>query len=330
MPKQIAIREILANLSELPLIDARSEGEFAQGHIRGAISLPLFDNAERAEIGTLYKRQGKQTAILRGLGIVGPKMQDLAEAALATAHSGKIAVHCWRGGMRSASLAWLFERVGLEVYTVIGGYKSYRRLCLERFTAPQPLMVIGGKTGTQKTRIINELAARGENAIDLEGLANHRGSAFGYATDLWQPTQEQFENDLGMALLRSENGKQIYIEDESRLVGRLHVPDSLWKQMRSAPTAVLEWPIEARIDYLVHEYQAASERLAQNLESIKKRLGNERHKAASDALASNDRAEVCRIVLDYYDRAYEHGLAKREPSTLRYISGERALEILTA
>lgn len=329
MPKQVSIRELITNLTQLPLVDARSEGEFAQGHIPGALSLPLFDNAERAEIGTLYKKQSRQAAILHGLGIAGPKMQYLAEAALARAHSGKIAVHCWRGGMRSASLAWHFERVGLEVYTIIGGYKSYRRLCLELFAAPQTLMVIGGKTGTQKTRILKELATSGENAIDLEGLANHRGSAFGYATDLWQPTQEQFENDIGMALLRSQNGKKIYIEDESRLVGRLCVPDPLWKQMRSAPVAVLEWSLESRVDYLVREYQAAPERLAQNLEAIKKRLGNERHKAACDALAANDRAEVCRIVLDYYDRAYDHGLAKREPSTLRYISGEKALETLT-
>jgi len=334
MANRLDIRAILAQQHEIPLIDVRSEGEFAQGHIPGAISLPLFNNAERAEIGTLYKQQGQQPAILRGLGIVGPKMQQLAEAGLAHARDGRIAVHCWRGGMRSGSVGWLFERVGLQVDTLIGGYKAFRRHCYELFAAPWRMTVIGGKTGTRKTEILHHAAGRGVQIVDLEDYANHRGSAFGYMASKnqpaeardGQPTQEHFENLLGYALARCDTTKPLLVEDESRLIGRLHIPDPFWAQMRAARVLVLELPLEDRVQYLTEGYDFPKDRLRQSLEAIRKRLGDERYGRAIVALDEGRMDEVCRITLDYYDRAYSFGLSKRDPATLQLVQGEQVLE----
>jgi len=320
---KLDIRKFLEG--DAPIIDVRSEGEFAEGHIPGAISLPLFNNAERAEIGTLYKQQGQQPAILKGLEIVGPKMVHLSSSGLALARNRKIAVHCWRGGMRSSSVAWLLESVGLEVTVLEGGYKAYRRLCLEVFAAPRRLVVIGGKTGARKTKILAELKALGMSTVDLEALAAHRGSAFGYAADGLQPTQEQFENDLGAELIKSPADQPLLVEDESRLLGRLHIPDPLWHQIRSAPVFVLEWPIESRIEHLLEIYDAPEETIRASLKAIHKRLGMERYKEALTAISEGRRGDVCRIVLDYYDRAYSYGLSLRNPATLSYLPGESAV-----
>ncbi|GAB4442265.1 MAG: tRNA 2-selenouridine(34) synthase MnmH [Turneriella sp.] len=342
MANRLDIRAILAQQNEIPLIDVRSEGEFAQGHIPGAISLPLFNNAERAEIGTLYKQQGQQPAILRGLGIVGPKMQQLAEAGLAHARDGRIAVHCWRGGMRSASVAWLFERVGLQVDTLIGGYKAFRRYCHELFAAPWRMIVIGGKTGTRKTEVLHRARELGIQIVDLEAYANHRGSAFGSMSGLvpavenllhgvrldknHQPTQEHFENLLGYHLHQCDRQKPVLVEDESRLIGRMHIPEAFWAQMRAAPVLVLDTPLEERVRYLTQGYDFPKEKLRQSLTAIRKRLGDERLGRAITALDQGRLDEVCRIALDYYDRAYTFGLSKRDPSTLKVIAGKQALE----
>lgn len=334
MPKQKSIREALENQIEVPIVDVRSEGEFAQGHIPEAISLPLFNNAERAEIGTLYKQRGQQPAILRGLEIVGPKMRTLAEAGLKFSRDGRVAVQCWRGGMRSASVAWLFENVGLTVDTVVGGYKSYRRLCLELFTSPWQLEVIGGKTGSRKTEILHDLAAKGLNVIDLEALANHRGSAFGAIPSSVQslggveaqPTQEHFENLLGYELLRCQTENTLFVEDESMLIGRLHIPQPFWLQMRVGKVVVVEWPLEKRIEHLLKTYKDPEEKLRTSLTSIRKRLGDDRYNRALAALADGHLDEVCRIALDYYDRAYAFGLSKRDPATLSVVSGEVAVD----
>ena len=326
MAAKLEVPAFLALGAGVPIVDVRSEGEYEAGHIPGAVSMPLFNNAERAEVGTLYKQQGQRVAILKGLQFAGARMSEMAARALELAPSGKIAVHCWRGGMRSASVAWLFERVGLEVSVLVGGYKSFRRHCRTAFAAPRKLIVIGGKTGSQKTKILLELAAKGAQVIDLEGIANHRGSAFGYAPSAWQPTQEQFENELGFRLMQTVPAQALLVEDESRLIGRMHIPQAFWQQMRSCPVYVLDWPLEKRVEFLCSEYIAPAEVIRENLHAIRKRLGPERHKRATEALEQNDRAEICRIILDYYDRAYGHGLSQRNPQTISNLPGETAVE----
>lgn len=326
MAIKLEVQNFLSLGADVPIVDVRSEGEFAAGHIPGAISMPLFNNAERADVGTLYKQQGQRVAILKGLQYAGARMSEMAAQAIELATAGKIAVHCWRGGMRSGSVAWLFERVGLEVSVLTGGYKAFRRQCRAAFAAPRKLIVIGGKTGSQKTKILLELSARGAQVIDLEGLANHRGSAFGYAPSAWQPAQEQFENELGIRLMRLALDKPLLVEDESRLIGRMHIPDSFWLQMRSCQVYVLDWSLEDRVAFLCEEYQAPAESIRDNLNAIRKRLGPERHKHALEALDANDRAEICRIILDYYDRAYSYGLSQRKPESISNLPGETAVE----
>jgi len=322
----LEIQDFLESAQAMSIIDVRSPSEFTAGHIPGACSLPLFDDSERAELGTLYKQVGKQEAVLKGLEFAGVKMQSIATQALALASNQKIAVHCWRGGMRSASVAWLLTQVGLEVFLLKGGYKSYRRYCLEIFNYPRKLYILGGKTGTQKTRLLNELKSKNFNVIDLEALARHRGSAFGYAEDGLQPTQEQFENDLAFQLRLVDSRQALWLEDESRLIGRLRVPDPLWELIRHAQVFVLEWPIEKRIEYLLEDYPLMPEKIRSNLHAIKNRLGHERHDAALKALTEDRYADLCRIVLEYYDRAYSYGLSLRDPNTISYLPADRALE----
>ncbi|HRP69382.1 MAG TPA: tRNA 2-selenouridine(34) synthase MnmH [Turneriella sp.] len=326
LPQSLSIAKFLA--LKIPYLDVRSEGEFTLGHIPHAQSMPLFNNIERAQVGTLYKQTSKEAAILKGFELVGPRLRAMAEQGLAAAHDNRIGVYCWRGGMRSASVAWLLESLGLEVYTLKGGYKAYRNFALAQFNEPRPLCVIGGKTGSRKTQLLGVLEKEGKNVIDLERLANHRGSAFGYADDYAQPTQEQFENDLAWVLFHLTPDETVFIEDESRLIGHVHIPDMLWSQLRRAHVVVLNWPLEKRVEFLTREYHASSTVMEKNIEAIKKRLGGDRYKEALALLAANDRAGVCRIMLDYYDRAYEYGLSKREQSTIRYVEGAEAFKIL--
>jgi tRNA 2-selenouridine synthase len=326
MPRSLEIADFLVAGQTMPVLDVRSEGEYDAGHIPGAISLPLFDNAERAIVGTLYKKEGRQPAILKGLEFAGARISQMAQTALSHARGNRVGVHCWRGGMRSASVAWLLERVGLEVYVLQKGYKAYRRFCIDEFQKPRKLLILGGKTGSQKTQILAELKKAAANTIDLEGLAKHRGSAFGYLAEESQPTQEQFENALGQALANSDLNVPLIAEDESRLIGRVHIPDPFWRQMRKANVIVLEWPIEARVKHLTEIYQAPEATIVANLNAIQKRLGSERHRRAIAAIGEGRRDTVCEIVLDYYDRAYAHGLNQRDPAAISYLPGETAVE----
>jgi len=184
-------------MARAPVIDVRSPGEFVRGHIPGAHSVPLFTDEERAVVGTLYKQQGRDAAVREGLRIVGPKLATIVDEARALAPDGRIGVHCWRGGERSGSVAWLLDKAGFtEVFTLKRGYKAFRQHVLEAFNMPHDLRVLGGYTGTGKTETLAHLRELGEQVIDLEGLAHHKGSSFGALGEEPQPTTEHFENLL--------------------------------------------------------------------------------------------------------------------------------------
>jgi tRNA 2-selenouridine synthase len=296
-----------------PLLDVRSPAEFAQGHIPGAINLPLFDDAERAEIGLLYKQRGREAAVLRGLALVGPRMESLAAslAEPATASPGQpLRLHCWRGGMRSDSVAWLAGRLGLATLVLQGGYKAYRRWVLVQFERPWPLRLLGGRTGTGKTELLLALRDRGVAVLDLEGLANHRGSSFGGLGLPPQPSSEHYENLLAAGLNTMETAGEIWLEAESAQVGRCRIPRGLWLQMRAAPVLEVRRPLDWRVRQLVAVYgcQPPAE-LTAATERIARRLGPQRTREALGAIARSDWAEACRQMLDYYDRCYDHELA---------------------
>ncbi len=313
MLRPLAIEAFLR--TDAPIIDVRSPGEFARGHIPGAINLPLFTDAERAIVGTLYTQHGRDAAMLEGLRIVGPKMAPIVEQARALAPDGRIRVHCWRGGERSGSVAWLLDKSGFaEVTTLTRGYKAFRNHVQCGFHRLPPLAILGGYTGTGKTEALAHLQALGEQVIDLEALAHHKGSSFGALGEAPQPTTEHFENRLWSALQRVDHARVLWLEDESLLIGRTRIPDVLFAAMRSATLYFADMPIGERADRLVVDYgHYPKEQLAEATRRIEKRLGPQHCKAALDALEVDDLRTVALITLRYYDKAYLHGAEKRDP-----------------
>ncbi len=296
------------------MVDVRSPGEFANGHILGAINIPLFDDHERAEIGTLYKIKGKEEAVVRGIEIVSPKLADFIRSVKEkSGDSGKVHVYCFRGGMRSGSFCWLMETAGLQAFKLDGGYKSYRNRALNLFKEKRTLVLLGGSTGSGKTDVLKEITKLNEQAVDLEGIAHHKGSAFGFIGQEKQPSQQQFENELSAELEKTDPKKITWLEDESYSIGTVQLPYDLWTQMKTAPIINLKVPFDLRVKRLVAEYgQTSIETLRRPLLAIKTRLGPQHHKTALEHLEKGEMDKVAEITLRYYDKAYEHNHEKRK------------------
>ena len=322
MPDILTIDDFLANPAGVPVIDVRTPAEFACGHIPGAVNVPLFTDDERVEIGTAYKREGRDRAVSLGLRCVGPRLERLAGNLLELAESadGCLRIHCWRGGMRSGSVAWLMEATyGCRVATLRGGYKSFRRWVLESFSIPRDVRVVSGLTGSGKTEILIELAKRGEPIVDLEGLANHKGSAFGGLGEAPQPSQTQFENELALAWRAADAERPVWLEDESRMVGKCLIPEALWVQKLAALFHVVDLPDEQRIGHLCKVYAGfPAGELEARVEAIRKRLGGGRATETIEALQRGDFPEACRLVLSYYDRTYQSCLAAHPPENITH------------
>jgi tRNA 2-selenouridine synthase len=324
MPKTISPIDFLQFSETLPIIDVRSPGEFEKAHVPGAINIPLFENEERAKVGTRYKQVGKDSAVLLGLEIVGPKLASFVKKTNKIAPNKKVLVHCWRGGMRSGSFAWLLETAGFEVFTLKGGYKAYRNLVLDLFEKLFNLVILGGKTGSAKTETLHELKKLGEQVIDLEGLAHHKGSAFGAIGEQTQPSTEYFENLLYHELMKLDQTQRIWIEDESKNIGTCNIPNTFFKQIRESKVLFLDIDPEARIPFLVEKYAQAGVdiELQDSLNRIQKRLGGLQYQKASEALANKNYAEVARITLEYYDKWYLMGLQKRNQELVIKLSAK--------
>ncbi|MCZ4693494.1 tRNA 2-selenouridine(34) synthase MnmH [Ancylomarina euxinus] len=321
---KLSAQDFLEKGKTIPMIDVRTPAEFEQGHIPGAVNIPIFTNEERAQVGTKYKRSSKDAAVLLGLELVGPKLSVFVKRAKKIAVNGEVLIHCWRGGMRSGSMAWLFETAGLKPSLLVGGYKAYRHYIRESFSWPTNLVVIGGYTGSGKTEVLHKLSDLGEQVLDLEGIANHKGSAFGALGQDDQPTTEHFENLLGQAWLEFDHSKPIWTEDESHAVGSVWINDPLFAQMRKAPLLAIIVPKSERIKRLVKEYACFDiDLLKQMCKKIEKRLGGLKVKKAFDSLELGDYATVADITLDYYDKAYGHGLDTRTTQEVYRIEIEK-------
>lgn len=291
----------------------RSPAEFAKGHWPGAANLPLFSNEERAEVGTLYKQSSPDDALLRGLELVGPKMRWLIEQARELAPQGELTLHCWRGGQRSQSVGWLLEKGGLKVQLLAGGYKALRNYGRQQLLAfDTPLLILGGPTGSGKTKVLQALAQQGGHIVDLEGLADHKGSAFGALGESPQPTVEQFENDIFENFLSyADLSSPLWLENESRAIGQLYLPEEIWRKMLAAPLVNLEMPLDWRVQNLVEDYAHFSrDDLKLAFAKISKRLGGQYVKAAHEAIDAGSFADAALIALRYYDKAYQRGLEK--------------------
>ena len=324
--QRLRIKEFLQASKGKLILDVRSPGEYWHAHIPSATSFPLFTDEERKIVGTTYKQKSREDAIRIGLDFFSPKMKKMVEDVeeilgrpdSTSSQKLEVFVYCWRGGMRSAAIAWLLDLYGFQVYTIAGGYKAFRNHVLETFEQQVEIKVLGGYTGSGKTEVLNELAKQGQTIIDLEKLASHKGSAFGSFKMPPQPSQEMFENLLSVELnekLLNPGGTSltIWLEDESQRIGDLNLPASLWEAMRKAPIIFLEIPFEERLNHLVEEYgECETEKLIDSTRRISQRLGGLDAKNAIEFLLAGNKKEAFKILLHYYDKRYSKGLHNRE------------------
>lgn len=329
--QKVHIAEFLDLAQRFPVMDVRSPGEFAQGHIPGAYNLPLFSDPERKIVGTTYKQVDREAAIKIGLDFFGPKMRQMVVSAeeirdnhpgsqqAVPAASNLVLVHCWRGGIRSAALAWLLDLYGFKVYTLTGGYKSYRKWVRDTYSSSFPVHLLGGYTGSGKTYVLQQLRKQLRPVLDLEALASHKGSAFGNIGLPEQPAQEHFENLLarefnllGISPGIPYTGPPIWLEDESQRIGLVNIPTTLWQTMREAPLYFLEISFEERLRHIVEEYGGLEqEKMMQAIQRISKRLGGLETKMALEAMRQQRLEDCFRILLTYYDKWYRKGLHNR-------------------
>ncbi len=297
----------------------RSPKEFQHSHMPGAINLPLLNDEERHIVGLTYKEKGSDQAVEKGFALVGGKFADYIREARAISQKREIVVYCWRGGMRSNIMAWVFGLAGLPVSLIEGGYKQFRKTVLEDLSRKRSWQVVSGKTGTGKTEILNTLANLGENVLDLEKLAHHKGSAFGALGQAKQPSIEQFEN-LIATTLASLNEGLIWVEDESRWIGGIKIPDAIYKSMREARTIAISRDEGIRKKRILDEYGIfPKEQLAERTSQLQKRLGGDRTKLALELLETGDLSGWLDVLMPYYDKMYSYGLEQRDQENVIHV-----------
>jgi tRNA 2-selenouridine synthase len=305
---------VFENLVNYLIIDVRSPGEYLHAHIPSAFSLPLFSDEERAAIGTTYKQKSREAAIKLGLPFFGTKMFAMIETVEEWSREYEktekkkptILVHCWRGGMRSAAVAWLLDLYGFKTEQLTGGYKAYRNWVLAQFEKEYKMKVLGGYTGSGKTEILLQLQKSKIPVIDLEGLAHHKGSAFGALGQQEQPSQEQFENNLATALFKTASTENYFwIEDESQRIGTNMLPLSFFKNLRNSICYFIDIPFESRLKFIVQGYGkfTVADLIAATLR-IQKRLGGLETKNVVNLLVENNIEAAFDILLKYYDKVY--------------------------
>jgi tRNA 2-selenouridine synthase len=317
--RRVSAEEAIANLATFDaLIDARSEGEFAEDRLPGAVNWPVLDDAERAAIGTEYKQVSPFDARKRGAALVARNIARHIEAqAMSVPRNWKPLIYCWRGGQRSGSLALVLDQIGFPVSVLDGGYRAFRRAVLtelESLPATLRWRVLCGRTGSAKSRLLQDLAAQGAQVLDLEALACHRGSVLGLLPGQPQPSQKAFETAVWNALRRCDPGREVFAEGESRTIGRLRVPERLLEQLRAAPCVEVQMPVAARVRFLLHDYAhfvADVERFCERLEALREVRGAavvERWQA--QARSGQLAAVVGELLALHYDPVYERSMQR--------------------
>ncbi|MDX5361705.1 MAG: tRNA 2-selenouridine(34) synthase MnmH [Alphaproteobacteria bacterium] len=304
------------------VIDVRSPSEYAEDHIPGAISLPVLSDAERARVGTIYKQESPFTARKLGAAIISRNIAAHIESHFAEKDGGyRPLVYCWRGGQRSGSMATILAAIGWRVSVLDGGYRRYRRHVTKRLYEDRPgwrFRVIGGLTGTAKTRLLHALADAGEPVLDLEGLANHKGSLLGRHPTEPQPAQKMFESGILAALDAAEPGRTIWVESESSKVGNLTVPPAVWAAMQAAPVVEIAAPLAARVAHILDDYAYfldMPDRVAETLAPLTAMHGHETLDRWRALIAARQwPALVEALLVEHYDPAYRRSL-RREGRT---------------
>lgn len=321
-----------------PVLDARSPSEYARGHIAGALNLPVLDDEERAAVGTAHARSGAEGAVHLALRLAGPQLAAKLARARVLIREGagvpptdtgrrkpsdkNVLIHCWRGGMRSQALAWLLETGGYTVHVLGGGYKAYRtwaRACLAR---PAPVLILGGMTGSGKTAMLAELARLGAQVIDLEGLAGHRGSAFGGVGLQGQPGNEWVENALAERWRTLSPDRPVWLEDEDRRIGSVSLCGEFFEHIRTGPLVLVDVPFATRVERLVRMYAAPGCRdaLIACVERLRARLGDEAARRCAADIRADHYREAVTVLLTYYDALYARQINKHARPLVRRIA----------
>ncbi len=338
--EQVNIDKFIELAKALPVLDVRSPGEFSHAHVPGAFSLPLFTDEQRKIIGTAYNKQSRQAAVNTGLQYFSERMKQVFdevsgilirwkdEGKIQKGEPNGLLMYCWRGGMRSGAMAWLLSLYGYKIYTLTGGYKSFRRWALAQFEKRYNLNIVGGFTGSGKTEILKKLKQDGQRVINLEALANHKGSAFGSLGQQAQPSAEMFENMLAAELCEEahrpasiingneytrEENDPIWIEDESMHIGSIGIPRVFWAQMRQSSLFFFDIPFKERLKNIVYGYgEYEKPQLEACILKIQKRLGGLETKNALRFLQEGKMQECFSVLLRYYDKLYTISLHNRE------------------
>ncbi len=286
-------------------VDVRSPKEFDEDHVPGAVNVPIFSNEERAIVGTIYKQESKEKAIDKGLEIFSKKMPGMVKR-FESLRGKKVCVYCWRGGMRSGSVVGLLKGLGFDVVQLDGGYKSYRKFAREQLESVKipPLVVLYGLTGSGKTEMLEEM----ENSVDLEGLAEHRGSIFG-DINLKPNSQKRFDSLLLKRLLELKDEKIIFTEGESRRIGRILISEKFWEAMKKGQKVKVVSPIDERVDRIYRIYcdKFDKELFKDKTRYIKKHIGGKKTEELCMLIDQGEVKEFLRqILLEYYDKLYAH------------------------
>jgi tRNA 2-selenouridine synthase len=300
------------------VIDVRSPSEYAEDHIPGAVSAPVLDDAERAQVGTMYKQISAFEAKKLGAALLAKNAAQHIQSLFSDKpNSWRPLVYCWRGGKRSGAMVHILREIGWNAETLAGGYKAYRRFVvseLSRIPATLEFIVIHGPTGSGKSRLLGALRRAGAQVLDLEDLAAHRGSVLGNLPERPQPAQKMFESLLLNELSALDLTRPVYIEGESKKIGELQVPDALIERMRASPCIVLETPLDARVDLLLDEYRHFLENkpaLDAQLDCLAALHGHER--IAQWKALTDWRELVTRLLVEHYDPAYRRSSARNFP-----------------
>lgn len=301
------------------VIDVRSPAEFDEDHVPGAVNLPVLNDAERAEVGTLYVQVSPFIARKRGAALVSANISRHLETYLADKPKDYYpAIYCWRGGQRSLSLATVLSQIGWRTGLLAGGYKAYRtyvRQQLETIPAQFHFKVLCGLTGTAKTTILQRLQDFSSQVLDLEKLANHRGSLLGRAVDSPQPSQKGFDSALLDALKLLDSSQPVWVEAESNKIGQVYIPPSLWQQLKAGTCTEVLAPIESRVNYLIETYPQFSNHLpflGLQLQDLKRRYGNQQIAAWQALIDQQQVAAIVRSLLDiHYDPAYRRSMEQQ-------------------
>lgn len=316
---KIPAAQALAQLDQFSaVIDARSESEFALDHLPGALNWPVLNDAERIVVGTEYAQVSPFTAKKRGAALVARNIAaHIEREVMSLPKDWKPLIYCWRGGTRSGSLALVLDQIGFRVQLLEGGYREYRRAvikALDELPARFQYRVICGTTGSGKSRLLQVLRAQGAQVLDLEALANHRGSVLGLVPGSAQPGQKQFESRVWDMLRGFDASRPVFVESESKKVGDLRVPLVLMERMRQSPCIRLELPLDARVRLLIEDYDffvTDTAAFCARLDALRASRGHDVVSGWQEAARAGRTGEVVQdLLVTHYDPNYNQSMQR--------------------